>query len=63
MAVVAVLGTGYDPAMVPRKPDTEEGFALRKKGWTLQQIADKYGVTKQAVQQRLKRSSLSRPQR
>jgi hypothetical protein len=33
--------------------------ALRRQGWTLQRIADKYGVTKQAVQQLLKRRGLS----
>lgn len=38
-----------------------EWHALRKQGWTLQQIADEYGVSKQAVQQKLKRHGLDVP--
>ena len=32
-----------------------DAYALRKEGWTLQQIADKYGVYKSAVSQRFNR--------
>jgi transcriptional regulator with XRE-family HTH domain len=35
--------------------ETREWYELRQKGWTLAQIAEKHGMTKQAVQQRLKR--------
>lgn len=38
-----------------KKIDFEKALAMRNEGQTFQAIADEFGVSKQAVQQRLKR--------
>lgn len=48
------------PKPKPRKPsavNVEEARRLIAEGWSLAQLAERYGVTKQAVQQKLRRSA------